>query len=199
MKLGRLPIAGLVLAGLLLAGLLDFSSWARRAASLPVPTNPNGDAAIALTGGSGLRIAAGVRLVGSGAADYLLISGVHPDVTLDEIAALAGGPADTYACCVELGRMAETTVGNAEEAARWAGENGHRRLIIVTSNYHMPRSLILLDRTMPDLELIAYPVQSRIDPASPFGSLQSLRGLGAEWAKWRITKARYGERKRAVS
>ena len=37
----------------------------------------------------------------------------------------------------------------------WAYERGYKSLIIVTSDYHMPRSLIVLKKAMPDLELIA--------------------------------------------
>lgn len=181
-----------VLTGLVLGfGAFDFSAFCQRAALLEQPIAPRADAVIALTGGAG-RIAASVQLIEAGASAHLLISGVHPDVTLPEIAALDGGPASVYACCVDLGYKAETTYGNAQEAARWAAAGGHKRLIIVTSNYHMPRSLILLQRAMPTLELVAFPVQSRIDPARPYADLRSARGLVTEWLKWRVTRALYG-------
>ena len=35
------------------------------------------------------------------------------------------------------------------------------RLILVTSSYHMPRSLIELERVMPEVALVPYPVVSR--------------------------------------
>lgn len=192
MTIGKRHIGGLLFAVALIFAWLDFSAFCQRAANLTVPDAHQGDAVIALTGGSGLRIAAGVRLIEAGAAPHLLVSGVHPDVTMDQITALAGGPASIYACCVTLGRVAETTAGNAAETARWASDEGHRKLIIVTSDYHMPRSLILLHRAMPELELVAYPVRSRIDPYKPLRNWRSVRGLGAEWIKWRITQARYG-------
>jgi len=181
-------ISGFVLA----LGLFDFYAFCKHAA-LPQTVQPqNADAVIALTGGSGLRIAASIGLIDAGAADHLLISGVHPDVTMTEIEALGGEPSSVYRCCVDLGYQAETTYGNAQEAARWAKTGGHDSLIIVTSNYHMPRSLILLQRAMPELELLPYPVQSLIDPARPFSSFRSAKGLITEWLKWRVTRVIYG-------
>ena len=174
-----------------IAAVMDFSAFCKRAANSQGQNGLSADAVIALTGGSGLRIAAGVKLIEQGAAEHLLISGVHPDVTMEEIANLAGGSAQVYECCVDLDYMAETTFQNADETARWAIGNEHKSLIIVTSNYHMPRSLIHLRRAMPGLTLHPYPVQTRIDPAHPLASFQTLKGLSAEWIKWRITKARF--------
>lgn len=170
---------------------LDFVAFCKRAANSHPQETPRADAVIALTGGSGLRIAAGVQLIEQGAAEHLLISGVHPDVTMEEIANLAGGAKRVYECCVELDYMAETTFQNADETARWAISNDYGSLIIVTSNYHMPRSLIHLKRAMPTVALHPYPVQTRIDPARPFASFRALKGLGAEWMKWRVTRARF--------
>ena len=164
----------------------------QRAAALDAPVSPKGDGVVALTGGSGLRIAAGVRLIEAGAARHMLISGVNTAVSEVEIAKLGGGSPEVYACCVALGRRAETTLGNASETASWASDGGYNRLIIVTSNYHMPRSLIVLRRAMPELEFVAYPVQSSLDPAAPFANLRSVKGLGTEWVKWRITRLIYG-------
>lgn len=172
--------------------VFDFLAFCSRAADMATPDALSADAVIALTGGAGLRIATGVSLIETGAAPQLLISGVHPDVTMDEMAVLGGGMPATYACCVELGYAAETTAGNASETAEWVAMHGHTDLIIVTSDYHMARSFILLRNAMPDLKLTAYPVRTRIDPAAPFGSFRSLKGLSWEWLKWRVTRLRMG-------
>ncbi|KCZ91636.1 YdcF family protein [Hyphomonas johnsonii] len=177
-----------VLVLLVLAGVcFDFLMFARRAgASVPASVQ-TADAVVALTGGSGLRIAAGVDLVAKGRGARLLISGVNPDVTLDDLIALAGGAPETYACCVDIGYRAETTIGNAEETAVWAYEHGYTRLVIVTSDYHMPRSLLLLQRAMPDIELQPYPVRTVVDPTAVLSDFRSFRGVLTEWAKWRVT------------
>ena len=111
---------------------------------------------------------------------------------MDDVAALAGGPAETYSCCVELGREARTTVGNAKEAAGWAGENGYGSIVLVTSDYHLPRSAILMAQAMPEVDLIVYPVRGSIDPSQPFESFRTARSLIQEWLKWRVTKLRSG-------
>ena len=179
-------------------GLFDYSAFCQRTRLLEPPASAKADAIVALTGGSGLRIAAGVDLIENEAAAHLLISGVHPDVNISDIATLGGGNPSTYQCCVELGYTAKTTYGNALETARWAQAAGHKSLLIVTSNYHMPRSLILLQRAMPDLQLLPYPVQTRINPATPYSNFKSAKGLVTEWLKWRVTRVMYGDTSNAL-
>lgn len=165
----------------------DFLMFARRADESVPATTRKADAIVALTGGSGLRIAAGIDLMSAGRGQRLLISGVNPDVDMDDLIALAGGSPDTYACCVDIGYRAETTIGNAEETAAWAYERGYTHLIIVTSDYHMPRSLLLLQRAMPDITLQPYPVRTVVDPSAVLSDSKSFRGVLTEWAKWRVT------------
>lgn len=156
-----------------------------------MPQSPKADAIIALTGGSGLRIRASVQLLEERAAPVLFISGVNESVDKSDIAKLAGGSESLRTCCIELGYMARSTSQNAVETAQWAAKSDPERLIIVTSDYHMPRSLLLLQRQMPERILIPYPVETRIDPERPFANLRTLKGLGTEWLKWRITLILY--------
>jgi uncharacterized SAM-binding protein YcdF (DUF218 family) len=183
----RLGIFPALIFVLLAVVAFDFLMFARRAADSVPATVQQADAIVALTGGSGLRIAAGVGLVTAGHGERLLISGVNPDVVMDDLVALAGGAPETYACCVDIGYRAETTIGNAEETAAWAYERGYSQLVIVTSDYHMPRSLILLQRAMPDIELRPYPVRTVVDPSAILRDSKSFRGVLTEWAKWRVT------------
>jgi uncharacterized SAM-binding protein YcdF (DUF218 family) len=62
------------------------------------------------------------------------------------------------ACCIELGHSAQHTIGNAEETAAWMAEGGRRSLRLVTAAYHMPRSLALFRRLMPDIVIVPHPV-----------------------------------------
>lgn len=184
----RRPRVFPALVFLLLGGVaFDFLMFARRAADSVPATAREGDAIVALTGGSGMRIAAGVGLVTAGHGERLLISGVNPDVAIDDLVLLAGGAPEIYTCCVDIGYRAETTIGNAEETAGWGYERGYSRLIIVTSDYHMARSLILLQRAMPDIELQPYPVRTVVDPSAILHDGKSFQGVLTEWAKWRVT------------
>ncbi len=88
---------------------------------------------------------------------------------------------------------ANTTVDNAEETKVWAEAKGYRTLIVVTSSYHMPRSLTELSRAMPDLALVPYPVvPSRLKARQWWTDSFTTRVLLAEYAKLLPSAARYG-------
>ncbi len=187
----RRIIAGIVAAVLVLA-TADLAAFGRRTAALTPSAEPSADAIVSLTGGSTLRIKTGVDLLTAGAGERLLISGVNPSVDADAVRAQTGGEPALFACCIDLGREALTTVGNAAETAAWADEHGYESLLVVTSNYHMPRSLLELRHAMPDVELIAHPVRSGVDPARTWRDGRSFKGVLVEWAKWRVAALRRG-------
>ncbi|MDQ0475152.1 YdcF family protein [Labrys wisconsinensis] len=115
------------------------------------------DGIVVLTGGAD-RIADAVDLLAEGRGKRLLITGVNPATSKTAISATAPRTSDLLACCIDLDRNALNTVGNALEAARWVREKHFHSIIVVTSSYHMPRSLMELRRVLPDTDLIAYPV-----------------------------------------
>ena len=115
------------------------------------------DAIVALTGGEG-RLQGALDLLDQGKGARLLISGVHADTTREELFDAVGGVPKRGACCVDLGRSAENTIGNAGETAEWVSQNGYRTVIVVTASYHMPRSLLELQAVLPDTRFVPYPV-----------------------------------------
>jgi len=120
---------------------------------------PKADGIVALTGGDE-RLDTAVALLESGVGKRLLISGVGQSATKEEVGRLSdGGP--RFKCCADLGYAAEDTHGNAQEASQWAHENRFNSLIIVTGRYHMPRTLREFSTAMPDITLIAYPVDQQ--------------------------------------
>ena len=110
-----------------------------------------------LTGGSS-RISDAIELLASKRGRRLLISGVHPTTGQQEITRLMPEYKKIFDCCVDLDRSALNTVGNAIETRRWAKERGFKSLIVVTSNYHIPRAMAELSHQLPDVSLIAFPV-----------------------------------------
>ena len=119
---------------------------------------PHAQGVVALTGGAD-RISDAVDLVAAGHADRLLITGVNQATTGTQIAKQAPRFRPLSDCCIELGYEALNTVGNALETRRWARAHGiTRSLIVVTSNYHMPRALLEMARALPDVKLVPYPV-----------------------------------------
>ncbi len=115
------------------------------------------DAIVVLTGGPA-RIPEAVKLLMQGKGKRLLISGVNTATTRSELAALSPGDPELFDCCVDIGHQALNTIGNAEETSSWVRESGFRSIIVVTGNYHMPRSLAEIRRALPETELIPYPV-----------------------------------------
>lgn len=147
---------GVVIAAVLLFGL-GFLVFAFSVATTEEPADPHADAIVALTGGRD-RVAEAVDLLVAGRGRRLLISGVHPSTRAVDIQKLTDGDRSVFACCVDLGRMAQSTAGNAEEAADWVKAHGFTSLIVVTSAYHMPRSLLELDRALPGVRKIPFAV-----------------------------------------
>jgi uncharacterized SAM-binding protein YcdF (DUF218 family) len=124
------------------------------------PANPRADGIVVLTGGSA-RIDGALRLLAEGRASRLLISGVNPTVGPEALAGIVDPDLEgVLKCCVDLGHRAQDTLGNAAEAKGWAEDRGFGSLIVVTSNYHMPRSLAELSGSMPSVELVPYPVSN---------------------------------------
>lgn len=146
-------LAGLF-AALFVFGFLLFSAIIMRGAA---PAIEDADAIIVLTGGD-YRISEGARLLKEKRAQRMLISGVNAKVSRDDLIKISGLDADTFNCCVELGYAAQDTIGNAAEARTWVEGHAVKSAIIVTSTYHMPRSLAELQLSMPDVKLVADPV-----------------------------------------
>jgi uncharacterized SAM-binding protein YcdF (DUF218 family) len=148
------------------------------------------DGIVVLTGGDN-RMEAGAKLMSEGRAKRMLISGVNRKVTREEMQRLLGLDAQTFTCCVDLGYEALDTVGNADETRTWANGNGYTRLIIVTSRYHMPRSLAELALAMPGVTLLPYAVTPRHFPETGWWlHVATTRVLLSEYLKYLPAVAR---------
>ncbi len=115
------------------------------------------DAIVVLTGGSE-RLPAGLELLEAGFADRLFVSGVYSGVDVTTILDVNAQAPATLACCIDLGHDARHTVGNARETAVWMAAGGRASMRLVTAHYHMPRSLYLFHRAMPEIEIVPHPV-----------------------------------------
>lgn len=127
----------------------------------PAPTEQIGaDGVVVFTGGGGIRISTAMALFADGAGQRLLISGVHPDTSAARLSEFWVGPKERFDCCVDLGRAALTTEGNAAELRDWAVSHNYKNIILVTSEYHMPRALAVTRARMPDAAITPFPVSS---------------------------------------
>ncbi len=153
--------------------------------------NRHADGMIVLTGGAD-RVADAISLFSQGHAERMLITGVNPGITRAEIARLNPKYRDLIDCCVDLGYEAVNTFGNAKEARRWAERsNILRTIIVVTSNYHMPRALAELHNVLPAHELIPYSVISpRMREDGWWQSPHTLRLFASEYVKYVLVMGR---------
>jgi uncharacterized SAM-binding protein YcdF (DUF218 family) len=153
----------------------------------PVAAPKHADGIVALTGEE-KRLDTAVSLLEEGVGKRLLITGVHKEITKDELKHVAhGGP--RFDCCADMGYQAEDTQGNAEETANWTRAHGYRSLVVVTTNYHMPRSLAEFSADMPGVKLEPYPVEpGEIDYSHWWESARAVRVLNTEYAKYLVAK-----------
>lgn len=173
--------------GLFVAGFLQFAD---KVASLQPPSVPRADGIVVLTGGF-QRIDQAVDLLKTGAGQRLLISGVHPTTTRSQIRRNTHGSAELFQCCVDIGREAVDTIGNAVETSQWISDRGYRSILVVTNNYHMPRSLLELRRARPETEFIAYPViNSDLKTSNWLRNPLFMKAILLEYAKYSITSLR---------
>jgi uncharacterized SAM-binding protein YcdF (DUF218 family) len=180
--IGRTIVLGTVVAAIALAG--GFWRYSHDVAAMRAVAEPaRADGIVVLTGGKA-RIESGLELLAQGKAKRLLISGVHPRTTEAAIRNAVGGRKDLFRCCVDIDKAALDTTGNAEEAGKWAGGLGFGSLIVVTSDYHMPRSLIEMRRSNPGLALLPHPVASAEGEADWLAEPDKLRFVAAEYLKY---------------
>ena len=182
-----------ILGGLLLLLFgCGFILFAGAVARYQPGSDQRGDAIVVLTGGD-LRLAEGARLLKEGRGARLLISGVNRQTSAEDLKRVSGLPDRLFACCVDVDYAAHTTSGNANETRAWAQARQLKRLIVVTSNYHMPRSLTELRRALQGVTLVPHPVFShKLKTNRWWEDFYTARVLFSEYVKFLPSAARFG-------
>jgi uncharacterized SAM-binding protein YcdF (DUF218 family) len=174
-------IAGAVGAVLVTGGFFWFVAQIQ---TEEVTLDRDADGIVVLTGAAS-RIPDGIELLAAEHAKRLLITGVHRATSASEIARLTPFYKKYFSCCIDLDRSALNTFGNALEARRWARERNFNSLIVVTSNWHMPRAMVELEHQLPDVRLIPFPVISKMVKTEPWWqNVETARFLFAEYLKY---------------
>jgi len=151
----RLIFNSLMLAfGLLAIGFLIFTRSIERSKPEPERT---ADGIAVLTGGVA-RIDEAMKLLAQQKAKRLLITGVNRTTSTEALKQLASEGDQLFSCCVDIDKEARNTIDNATETSQWVAQHHYNSIIVVTSNYHMPRALAELGRVMPHVTLIPYSV-----------------------------------------
>ncbi|MBC6402355.1 MAG: YdcF family protein [Hyphomonadaceae bacterium] len=174
-------------SGLVIAG---FPVFVRHVTALTPGANIAGaDGIVVWTGKGGGRLETGGRLLREGLGERILISGVNENTGRSSIVDLMGVEASLGECCVDLDYAAVNTLGNATETAIWADALAYEHIILVTSDYHMPRAMIELSAAAEHLRITPYPVAAQGD-GKWWSDPALFRRLVTEYGKLLLTYAR---------
>jgi uncharacterized SAM-binding protein YcdF (DUF218 family) len=186
-RMGRSAITACGLAALVLAAGFGWFLW-----SLPadeIVLHRDADGIVVLTGGAS-RISDAIELLAAGHGKRLLISGVNRNTTSDEITRLNPDYGRVVSCCVDFDRSLNT-LGNAIETKHWVESRGFRSLIVVTSNYHMPRAIAEIAHQLPDVALLPFPVIADKLHAEPWWTHgTTMKLMFSEYIKYVVARMR---------
>jgi uncharacterized SAM-binding protein YcdF (DUF218 family) len=184
----RLAIIGVCLAVVLFAG--GFLWFVRTVPVTEASPTHNAEGIVVLTGAA-FRINDALDLLAAGRGKRLLITGVNPLTRSREISSLMPEHRRWFTCCVDIDHSATNTIENAIETRRWVKARGFKSLIVVTSNFHMPRAMAELAHQLPDVTLEPFPVVSdRVRVEAWWSNPSTARLLFFEYLKYIVAGAR---------
>ena len=134
--------------------------------SIPPQSENEIDLIVVLTGGQG-RFKAGLELLKHYPKALLLVSGAETYVTLDDVLKANNvlDIDDKDRSRIWLGKISRNTMENAAEVREVAEKIDAKKILLVTSSYHIRRALELVKRELAESELknsklYFYPVES---------------------------------------
>ncbi len=116
-----------------------------------------------LTGGKG-RISLGLELFNKNRNLKLIISGVDKKVSDGSI--IPNNLKNKSSITID--KVSESTYQNAKVIKKWATKYKLQNVTIITSYYHMPRSMMLIQSLTPTIKFYAYPVEKNISNKGSF-------------------------------
>ena len=110
------------------------------------------DGIVVLTGDQ-YRIAKGIELLKNYPDKKLLISGVNKNINTIDIMREFPNNKNFFQCCVDIGKDAKNTFENIIETFEWMKSNEFNSIIIVTSDYHVPRVKLEINRFIDNQQI----------------------------------------------
>jgi len=142
----------------------------------------NPDAVVVLAGGKG-RIEEGVRLYREGKGERLFLVGVDPSVKKADL--YKDVPEVRSSEQVYLEKVSRNTLENAIFARELILKNNVRSMSLITSRYHMKRSLLIFRNILPkDIAIYPHPVAIKSSTEAWWSHGGSLRLLFSEFYKY---------------
>ena len=109
-----------------------------------ISNNDYFDVIVVLTGNTN-RIVKGYELLQTKHSKKMFISGVKNNL---------------FECCVYLGKNAKDTRSNAIEVFKWMKSRNLNSAVLITSDYHMPRSILEFKKSNNHIKIDYYPVKT---------------------------------------
>lgn len=116
-------------------------------------TNINNIDGIVVLTGDQFRIAKGIELLKRNPNKKLLISGVNKNINPVDIMKEFPNSKNFFQCCIEIGKDAKNTFENIIETFEWMKSNEFTSIIIVTSDYHLPRVKLEINRFIDNQQI----------------------------------------------
>ena len=110
------------------------------------------DGIVVLTGDQ-YRIAKGIALLKNYPDKRLLISGVNKNINTIDIMKEFPNNKNFFQCCIDIGKDAKNTFENIIETFEWMKSNEFNSIIIVTSDYHVPRVKLEINRFIDNQQI----------------------------------------------
>ena len=116
-------------------------------------TNINNIDGIVVLTGDQFRIAKGIELLKHNPSKKLLISGVNKNINPVDIMKEFPSSINFFQCCIDIGKDAKNTFENIIETFEWMKSNEFTSIIIVTSDYHLPRVKLEINRFIDNQQI----------------------------------------------
>ena len=116
-------------------------------------TNINNIDGIVVLTGDQFRIAKGIELLKRSPNKKLLISGVNKNINPVDIMKEFPRSINFFQCCIDIGKDAKNTFENIIETFEWMKSNEFTSIIIVTSDYHLPRVKLEINRFIDNQQI----------------------------------------------
>ena len=149
---------------------------------IAVDSHTKTDAIVVLTGGRH-RLSEAIRLLNVGMSDKLFISGVSKNVSLEALEK-HNGVSVAAEGHITLDKIATNTFENARETSLWIIQEKIKSIRLVTSNYHLYRSLVEFKRWNKQVKIVLHPVYSEKVATSWWKSVDSFVFLASEYNKF---------------
>ncbi|MBR1399705.1 MAG: YdcF family protein [Alphaproteobacteria bacterium] len=149
----------------------------------------NTDAIVVLTGGKN-RISESIKLLNENLADKLFISGVYKTINIENIEESSSVTINDKSK-ITLGKKATNTIENAEETSEWIKKNHIKSIRLVTSYYHIPRSMEEFSAQNKGVHIVPHPVYSPNVAKDWWKKWGTFKLIAGEYTKFLIVFIKY--------